>query len=448
MAPTTRSIKVLSSAGPLAALLLLKTACVVEVPAACPPQVVWGPPPAAFAPPPAPAPPAAPPAAAPPAERTKVAVLPINEEHLFREERADLRSALANKLTSLATNFIILPLAEVDAELRPLSATTGARCAFEGEPATRRARDQGWFTTDLLHVSGWKDKPEELWVHILGANHYEAATWTARWDARLGLLDRYRAAFAALAPGEGGALLGGLAASGSDQGALREGPISVCETRAFSACDASSAAWKDKAGELAGCFAGEDEVVTEVLIDGAGAAPRCEIANLNALDGREGPREACLCRALTASSAFRAKAGRRIVRVGFEATDLAGKPRPELRVVEASTNLDTEVDYHNIRSTREGKVSYTSVRRLLVDNLDGLAAPLARCAAPDGRVAVAEIEVREDGVVIGTRMLTGPLKAPEAACIDKSLRRGAFTCTSDGKAARVRIGMAWPERAR
>jgi hypothetical protein len=402
-------------------------------------------------PPPPPAPAVAPPAPAvalPPAERSKVAVLPIDDELLFRAERAELRGVLANKLASLATDYEVIPLADVDAKLRPISAATGARCAFEGEPAVRRAREQGWLTTDVLHISGWKDKPDELWIQILGAHNREMSTWAGPWDSKLNLFDRYRASFAALAKKQDAALLGGLAGSGSDKDALREGPITVCETRSFSACDASSAAWKDKAGDLAGCFAGEDEATAEVLLQGDGAAPRCEIAGLNAIDGREGQREACLCRALTASAAMRAKAGRRTVRVRYEALDLAGKPRPELRVVESSTNMDSEIDYHSMRSEREGKVHYSSVRRQVVDHLDGLAAPLARCAAPEGRVVVADIDVREDGAVGNTRVLTGPLRPAEIACIDKALRRGAFTCSTNGKAARVRVAVAWPERAR
>jgi hypothetical protein len=436
----------LSSAGLCAAVLLAGAAC-VQVPAACPPAMVWGPPPPPAAPPPA-APPASPPADAPPAHREKVAVLPLEEELLFRAERADLRGVLATKLTSIATDFAVLPLAEVDAKLRPVSPTTGARCAFEGEPAERRAREQGWLATDLLHVSGWKDKPEELWVQILGSHRSVGATWTAPWDPKLNLMARYRASFAALARDDSSGVLGGLAASGSDQGALREGPITVCEKKNFGACDAISAAWKDKAGDLAGCFADEDAAVSDVLLEG-GAAARCEIANLNVTDGREGRREACLCRALMGSAGLSAKAGRRVIRVGFEAADLAGKPYPELRVVESSTNLDSDIDYHSIRTEREGKPHYLSLRRLVVDNIDALAAPLARCAAAGGgRAVIADIEVREDGSVGATRVLTAPLKPAEAACLDKALRRGAFTCTRDGKAATVKVAIAWPGGAR
>jgi len=396
----------------------------------------------------APQPPAIalPPAPAPPAERAKVAVLPIDDERLFRAERAELRQILAGQLARLATDHAILLTAEVDATLRPVSAATGARCAFEGAPVERRARGRGWLTTEVIHVIGTEGKPEELWVQVLGAHHLEAVTWTAPWDPRLDVLDRYRTSFAALSrQQDGGGLLGGLAASGSDQGALREGPVTVCETKRFGACDASSAAWKDRAGELAACFAGEDEVAITALVQGDRAPAGCEIAGLDAAAGREGEREACLCRALTASSALRARAGRRTVRVRFEAADLAGRPRPGLSVIEVSGNLHGEKDWRSIRTEREGKTEYRSAQRLVVDHLDALAAPLARCAVPAGSTVVADVDVREDGTAAGARLVTGPAGKEAASCVQRTLGRGAFTCTSDGKAAKVRIAIAWPE---
>ena len=61
---------------------------------------------------------------------------------------------------------------------------------------------------------------------------------------------------------------------------------------------------------------------------------------------------------------------------------------------------------------------------------------------------VHKTHVREDGKADNTKVLVRAGKAAEAACITKALRRGAFTCTGDGKAAKVRIAMAWPARAR
>jgi hypothetical protein len=369
--------------------------------------------------------------------------LPIDEELLFRAERADLRQTLASRLTALSTDHVILPLAEVDAKLRPVSSATGARCAFEGEPAERRAHNQGWLTTDILHVSGFKEQAEELWVQIVSDRHREVDTWAAPWAPSVDIAERYRAAFTALVRKEDGGLLGGLGASGSDQGALREGTIAVCEEKSFGLCDPVSASWKDKARELAPCFADDDDIVTRALIQGDGASARCELSGLDALDGREGPREACICRALTASSGLRAKAGRRVVRVHFEAADLAGKARPELRVVEASQNLHSEADYHSIRTEKDGKASYYSLQRLVVDNLDALADPLARCGGRDGGTAMVDIDVREDGGVSASKVVTGLAKPNEAACVEKALRRGAFTCTRDGKAAKLRMAITW-----
>lgn len=401
-----------------------------------------------------PAPASLPPAPPAPKERVepqKVAVLPIEEDTLFRAERADLRQTLAARLAGLGSQsgeFAILPLVEVDAKLRPVTKTTGARCAYEYEPAQRRAQNQGWRTTDLLHVSGVHGQSEELWVQILGYQRIEIATWVAPWDSKLNLIDRYRSAFNLLTLQPGAGLLGGLGMSGSERGGVREGPIHVCEQKNFGECDPISSVWGDKARDLAACLAGEDDYVTHMLLQGDGPAPRCEMANLDAIDGRDGPRESCLCRALLSSAGVGAKPGRRTVRVHFEAPDLAGKPRPELRVIEASTNLHSEGDYHSIRSERDGKTSYTSLRRLIVDNLDALGHPLARCAPREGGSAVVDLDARDDGGISAARVVLGLSKKTEAACVERALQRGAFTCTDDGKPAKIRLAITWPGNAK
>lgn len=450
-------MKRLSSAVWIAAALLTGAAC---APTPNPAAPSWGyyPPaiPPGFQPPPAPppaSPPAAPPAAQPappetaPADRPKVAVLPIQDDRLFRAERAELRRALGNRLALLAPNHAILPLADVDAKLRPVSATTGARCAFQGEPPEKRAQDSGWLTTAVLHVSGSRGRGEELWVRITGWHNADLMTWLAPWDPKLDLMNRYRAAIAALTPHEDALGLGGLGVAGSDKGALQEGPITVCEARHFGACDATSSAWKDKAGELGACFANEDDAEAEVLIQGDAPPALCEMIDLNETEGPLAQREACLCRVLTGSSGMSAKPGRRAVRVRFEAPELAQKPRPELRVIEASTNLSSDADYHSIRTERDGKTHYEPMYRLVTDNIDALAAPLARCAMPGGQIVVAGIDVREDGAVAAGRVLSGLQKKPDIACVEKALGRGAFTCSQDGKAAKVKIAITWPEKA-
>ena len=76
-------------------------------------------------------------------------------------------------------------------------------------------------------------------------------------------------------------------------------------------------------------------------------------------------------------------------------------------------------------------------------NVDALAAPLARCAAPAGSVVVADVEMREDGVPIAGKVLSGTTDREAITCIEKALGRGAFLCTSDGKNARLRIALEW-----
>lgn len=400
-----------------------------------------------YAAPPAPPPAAPQPAAEPPSEREKVAVLPLEDSKLFRSERAELRQVLADQLAKIDNTHVFVPLTEVDSKIRPVSAGAGAACAFSGEPAERRAREHGLLPTSILHVAGFKDKGDELWVQILRAPHLDAVTWAAPWDPRLGLMDRYKASFAALAKKEGGLGLGGLAGSGRDKDALVEGSITLCEMKYWGQCDPASASWKDKARDLSSCFAGEDDITTELLVEGTEGAPRCEIADLHEAIGREGQREACLCAALGASSAMREKPGRRSLSVRFEAADLAGKPRPQIRVIDVTPNLDSEADWHSIRTERDGKAVYHSVQRLAVDNLDGLAAPLSRCAMPGGSVVVADIDVREDGVVTGARLVTSHAKK-YATCLEKAFPRGAFACTDDGKAAKLRVAIAWPDKTK
>lgn len=381
------------------------------------------------------------PAATLPANRPGLAVLPLDDEELFRAERAALRAELAAHLARLAPEYAIVPLAGVDATIRPVSRTTGNRCAFEGEPAARRARGKGWLTTDIVHVAGLAGgKGEALWVQLFEGERAAVTTFEAPWNPALGRVDRYRAAFAGLVRAEGGGLLGGLSGTGSGKDALREGPVTVCEHR-FLSCDPGSIDWKDRAGDLAACFAGEDDVARDVLVQGDAGAPRCEIENLDSTDGREGAREACLCRALVASAGMGRRPGRRTVRVHYEAPDLADKPRPELRVIEASTNLHATDDWRTTWRMRDGKKQYDSVRRLAVDNLDALAAPLARCAVPAGSVVVADIDVREDGAPVGAKVVSAAPDRAVAACVEKALGRSAFTCTNDGKPARVRVAL-------
>jgi len=387
-----------------------------------------------------------PPAAAPPTptERPRVAVLPLDDEELFRAERAALRSELAARLAVLAPDQEIVPLAEVDAKLRPVSRKTGHACAYAGVPLTRRAEDEGFAVTDILHVAGLpkEGRGEALWVTV-GGRHRSTITFEAPWNSKLGRVDRYRAAFSALVRNDGGGLLGGLGAYSDFKGALQEGPLVICERKSFFQCDPASIDWKDRAAEVTACFSGEDDVTTDLLLQGDASGRYCEIQNLDAREGREGAREACVCNALGGSSAFGKRPGRREVRVHYEAPDLAGKSRPELRVIESSTNLHVEDGWHTLRRMVDGKNQYRSVKRLEVENLDALAAPLARCALPLGSVIVADLDIREDGNVQSGTIVTGAPDAEAKACLEKALARGAFECTDDGNNARVRVAIDW-----
>ncbi|MDC3960566.1 hypothetical protein [Polyangium jinanense] len=421
---------------------LLGASCVVQSPLQA--TIVSDPQTAA----PAPQPPAQA-AAQPPAsaQRPEVAVIPIEDDRLFRAERAALRAELAAHLARVAPDYLILGPAMVDPKLRPVSQKTGHRCAYEGEPLSRRAHDEGWLTTDVIHVSGVAGgKGEELWVNILPRTGGPEVTFQAPWDRKLGIVDRYRAAFASLVRNDGaGGLIGGVAGLlvWADSSALREGPLTLCEYQNFGRCDPGSIDWKDRAGSLAACFANDDDVTRDFLVQGDAGGRYCEMENLDLRDGREGAREACVCQALVGSTAISKRPGRRTIRVRYEAPDLAGKPRPELRVIEASTNIHVEDDWHSMDQVVDGKKRYTSVKRLVVDNVDSLQAPLARCAAPAGSVIVVDLDIREDGVPAAGKVVVGTTDRELSACIERNLGRGTFTCTDDGSSARVRAALHW-----
>lgn len=437
--------------------LLALTACGSPAPPPYPAYPNPGWPPAvtlASAPPPcSPAAPAPTPAAtptqapAPPRDRLNVAVMPIREDNLFRAERAALRVRLASELAARAPGHTFVPLADVDAKLRPISSSSGARCAFEDAPLERRAKNAGFAYTNLLHVSGARGSSEELWVEIVRWNGPEM-TFTSVWEPKLDLYARYERAIGTLklSPDAGG-LLGGLAARGNRVNAAVKGPVTVCEEVSFGACSKESERWIDRADDVAACYAGEDAVESEVLLEGGAPTSRCELTNVDDLEGKDGKREACLCKALTASAALRDKARRWVLRVIYEATDLAGKARPEVRVVDATTNMHVEDDWHAVERLVEGKVVSAPVYRLAVDNVDGFAAPLARCAAPPGAVVVAELDVQETGAVGQARVVAGAAKRELSACVEKALQRGALSCSRDGKAATVRLALTWPPAA-
>ena len=377
-----------------------------------------------------------------------VAVLPLDDAGLFRRERADLRQELVNHLGRVARGDEIMSLAEVDAKLRPVSKTTGQRCAFEGVPTQRKAEDAALRPTEVVHVLGTGDdgKGEELWVKIAGRGESADVTFKAPWKKGLGRAEQYRAAFAALTESEGGGLVlgfGGIGTTGALE-AARTGALTICEQRSFAKCDPLSREWSDRAPQIAACFAGDDDETRDVLLLSEGGTRYCELANLDATDGPEGAREACLCAAIEGSTAFDKRAGRRTVRVHFESPYVVGRPRPELRVIESTTNLRAANEWHALRSAVDGKEFDRPVWRLAVQNLQSLAGPLARCTLPAGSLVVADIEVGEDGTLGASALRSGLLGRETAACIRDALTRGAFACTNNGQPARVRVTMEWP----
>jgi hypothetical protein len=384
-----------------------------------------------------------------PSEKTSLAVLPIDDDRLFRAERAQLRSLLALEIARRAPEYKVLPIAEVAAKLRPQSATTGTRCAFDGSPLQRLAEDVGWRSTRVYHVAGTAGSRQELWVELSGgAFGAPGVTFAAPWNPRLEPFGRYAAAFASLQRlPEPGGLVGGLAASGSNSNLAKAGPISVCEEKSFGACQQESTAWLDRAKELAACHRDADDVQDELLVDSSATPARCEIVGLDDPASPAGKREACSCAAAVSSAGVRAKPGRRVIRVRYEAPELAGKPRPELRVLDATTNLHADEGWHAVRSPGPPPSS-RPVHRLEVDNLDGFAAPLARCAVAPGSTLVAELEVEDHGAVRAARVRSEGVKREVAACVEKALKRGGLACTRDGKPAEVRLAMTWPTASR
>ena len=242
---------------------------------------------------------------------------------------------------------------------------------------------KGWLTTELVHVSGFEQKGEELWVQVNGWQSLEL-TLAAPWNPRLPRVQRYESAFASMkALPEGGGLLGGLGGRFTPRGEVRTGTLTLCQRTGFTDCAPETKAFGDQAAEIAACFAGADHERQHVIFEGAS---RCELEDLDDASGPGGKREACLCAAVTKSAGASASRGRSRLIVEHEAKDIAGKPRPEIRVVEASTNLHSDADWHS-----SGQKGQPPVYRLTVDNVDSVAPALARCALPAGSLVVAQV---------------------------------------------------------
>ncbi len=212
----------------------------------------------------------------------------------------------------------------------------------------------------------------------------------------------------------------------------------MCEERSIGVCAPETEALRSQAGALTKCFAGSDEAADDFLVEPG----VCEIAGLDLLSERDRALEACVCPALLQSVA----SGRHTIALHFEAADVAGKRRPELRVLESSHNLAPRAEWRSFDVKSGGKTSHFSVHRLEVDNLDAPRAALARCQMKPGSVVVAELSVSPAGELSSARVLsTGGIAKAGERCVLDALRRSAFDCTGDGQPAKLSVAVMWPE---
>ncbi|MEZ4220395.1 MAG: hypothetical protein R3B13_05645 [Polyangiaceae bacterium] len=380
---------------------------------------------------------AAPTAAAPSEKRPKLAVLPIEDSELFRDERAQLRNELFRRLTALASDHELISLSEVDAQLRAVN-SAGQACAYDETPLSRRARNKGWRWSEVMFVHGPKQRGSELWVQL---NRYGTSeSFAAPWDSKADRMQAYGASFASLrklSPDAG--VLGGLGSSAGPQGEQTAGALKICEKESFFKCRKESQAWLDVSKELTACFTGVDEGSETALVDGS----RCELPEARTASTVRGKREACLCAALVKSAGVSVRSGRRKVNVSYEAPDIAGRPRPRLRVIDVE-GLFAEADWDSVKYQDGGKTRYRSEQRLVVDNLDALSAPLARCKVKAGTQLTAELSVDSTGHVAAAKVTSGAANTV-MQCLDKALARGVFGCPGNSEGATLRIGIRYPD---
>ncbi len=397
--------------------MLMAVGCGTTAP--CPP------PPAVAAPPPAPVTTSSP-AKASPARDWKVAVLPIEDENLFRDERQSLRQELFTAVKRVAPEYELLSLDVVDKQLRPLS-KLGKRCAFEGREPSRRTGEFGWASTDVTVVYGGDDNKPDLWVMVRGMGAQE--TLVGPWSKETPRVDRYREAFKGLVRRDELAdMLGGLGMSAKRANRFSGKQLTICEHEDFK-CAPQSAAWADRVEQLEQCYAGEDVASDTFLIE---SASRCERVDQHTTEGPLAKREQCVCKALSTSAGMNATSGRRRLRLGYEAADLKGNVRPAVRLIEVSSNLRASIR----RSTKS---------HLTVDNVDSLANALARCKGMlPGEIVPFEIDVAEDGRVAAATPTMAFAGHPESRCVARALKRGAFDCTSNGKPAKLQVVFMWP----
>lgn len=362
----------------------------------------------------------------------KLAVLPIQEENLFRKEREAVRKKLHAALSRAAGDrFAVLPLATVDAEVTRTSSGSKARCVYERASLWRRAEDRGYLSVTSTVVSAIDDHLPELWIeakHRFG----DGFSWRGPWDYKLPLLERYDLAFSKLEPNDSSAVLGMLGGNGSSTVRDANHGVSFCESGPLQ-CSAETSAWLDSAQPLSTCFGDRATSRIGLLLE-ASPAPHCELDDVDNPSEPTAALERCVCSAVMASGRMKSLTRRVSLDIGYEAKEIAGKPRPLLAVVDADTNLRTYEE-----SFGESASGWRT--RLSLDGLKDIAPALARCAAAKQTVLV-QVEVDDTGKVGKAKVSSGAAGAA-AACIEKQLAGAGFDCTNDGKSATFQLAIRW-----
>lgn len=380
---------------------------------------------------------AVPPAAAEPVvDKTyyrKLVVLPLEDDDLFRQERDSVRKKLHAAVSRVARDkFEVLSLAAVDTEVTRISRVSKKRCAYEHASLRERAEDLGYLSVTTTVVSSIDGKKgAELWVEAQH-RHGDSFTWKGPWDYKLSLLERYDTAFAKLERDDAGGVLGILGSASSRVQDASHG-VSFCESGPFQ-CSPETSAWTDISAPMAECFGGRASSRIGLLLE-PGAAPRCEIDDLDSPSETSAALETCVCKAVTGSARMKRLPKRTSLDIEYEAKEIAGKPRPFLAVVDATSNLRTD---------EESFAESSTVRRtsLSLDGLKDIAPALARCA-PAKQTVLVEVELEDTGKVSKAKVASGAAGGA-AACIEKQVSAGGFDCTEDGKPATFQLAIRWP----
>jgi hypothetical protein len=391
---------------------------------------------------PAPQAPAAPPtpAVAVPKERVEVAVLPIEDDEVFRAERIALRDQLAARIVALAPNLTLVPRDKVDEALRPLS-KSGKPCANPSVEPEEVVQDRGWAYTDIDTVFGSETKGAELWIKVL------------RWEREIAgfagpfpsgdAAAAYATAFSRLVlqTEEWGGLLGAL--SGTPRVALDGGTLTACERQSLFQCAPTTAQWADQKAAFSTCFEGDDEGREELLFEVAsGRMTRCELSAYERLEPATSAREACLCNAAAASSAMKAASGRRRLELNYLSPALVGYERPTAHFSRLSPAIRHHLGsyYPPEAEQKRGRVPVTYLETAGRREFE---TSLARCTPKGGAgYSTLTLSLTETGAVAEATLL-GASGKKEGECAVSVARKARFTCPTDGKTAVADVTVRW-----